>query len=906
MKVYKKSIIWVVVVMMVLMSLPLAGCSPKAKTDQKSGSIDDGAVKSIAVDQKELSSLVWHNDSDMMSLQDYLTASPFYTAPLIVDSEQEETYLSKRQFLIQETINASRMMDVNTRNLIIDIDNAQGSLLDAYKTVGLYDTEYSSVHDMLKTTFAKDMQKITLLVTQLDSLKEEESDTFNRAWNDYVYVYKTLEFSMETIDQITFLIQQGFIFEEALKQRQDLSNYHHIADSLMLIMDNFLQLDDSLNKQLVTIAQILDNLNKLEHADSYFVVSKLERLLEEQETFNSKLQSLQERKGLTQDDIDLVKATTHLNIELLYIQLAQISEQYNLRVSATDDMPWIPFAVYAQTDFENRSTQAIENATELLTPSQITPNTNSTPARGFFKTIKEGITKLPGALIEKASTAVYKYAFNEAATEYGLDHAVVEEEFKRVEAEELRRIVEGQAGSEAIRDGIRMIDRIENLPGDFAAAMLGEDSNSAKIIKEGSKFTIGYLTGSGKSLMTLLDPQASTGETTLALIDVAFCGIGSSKTAQNTLKVANQNIVAYASRKLTPISEFGSKLIAPFSKAFTKAKDKLVALGSDVLDSAASKLTQSPKASHLVQTIKNKATTLTSSAKDKVDELYFRTNDLADDAIDFTKQQYDDMLRETTINNSVIDLAMELNLEDAIANYVKGLVYAQIPDLVDTYIPEIILGEEELIQMAQERDAEQSSVQGNTENTITTTAAVTTPVDPSLASVTTSTTSTSTSTATATATRTTTTGKPVMTTPPPETTTAQASGDDYWLGTFKGKFSELDTIYGVEDISSHGMQLTVKEDSLHLTTDSSNSILNSPLNVTFTNLRFYAHPGYAGYRASSSTTIPSGVIQITGEETPDAHQLDITVYFWQDGIEGEINLYHGTNRIGKMYYKAKR
>lgn len=35
--------------MVSLMTLPLAGCSPKAKTDQQSGSIDDGAAKCISV-----------------------------------------------------------------------------------------------------------------------------------------------------------------------------------------------------------------------------------------------------------------------------------------------------------------------------------------------------------------------------------------------------------------------------------------------------------------------------------------------------------------------------------------------------------------------------------------------------------------------------------------------------------------------------------------------------------------------------------------------------------------------------------------------------------------------------------------------------------------------------------------
>jgi hypothetical protein len=903
---YKMFVIWSLAVVLLVWSLPLTGCLPNDTSDS---SLEDPQTNQDtkapigSLDPNTFSKLIWHDESSLMSLQDHLAASPFLTTPLGIDTEQDKDYQSKRQFLIQEVIGASKMMDFNTRNLLYDIDNTQGTLLDAYKTVGLYDTEFAAVYDMLKTTFAQDMQKMTLLLTQLDSLKEEENDDFIKAWNDYTHVYKTLELSMMTLDQITFIIQQSFIFDEALKQRPDLSSYHHIADTLLQILENMLQLENTLNPQLAYIAQTLENLMKIEQADAYYVLSKLEGLLEEQESFHARLQSAKTREGLTQEDIELAMTSVQLSIELLYNQLAQLATEYDLNIETANSKPWIPFVVYAhaQDPSSERANQALEKAMNELTPSQVQVNSSATPARGFFKTIKEGITKLPGALIEKASTTVYKYAFSEAAKEYGLDRTAVEDEFKRVEAEELRRIVEGQAGTQAIRDGIHLIEDIEGLPGEFATAILGKDSTSAKVIKEGSKFTIGFLTGSGKSLMTLLDPQASTGETTLALIDVAFCGIGSSKTAQNTLKVVNQNITEYASRKLIPISEFGNKLITPFSKAVTKTKDKLISIGTEFMDSAATKLTQSPKGSQLVQTLKNKATPLISSAKDKVDDLYYRTKYLADDATDFAKQQYDDMLRETTINNSLLDLAMELKLEDAIANYVKGLIYGQIPTLVDDYIPEFLLGKEELYQMAEDRQSLQQDVQGNISNTSSapTTTTMSTSAMTTTTGITAATVAPPTSTTAAPPTTTTTVALPT-------TTTSSASDTDYWLGTFKGSFSEIDSIYGVEDISSHGIQLTVKEDSLHLTTNSANSILNSALNVTFTTLQFYAQPGYAGYRVGGTATIPNSTIQIPGEDTQDAHQIDILVYFWQDGIEGEVRLYHGTNRLGKMYFKAKK
>lgn len=902
----KRKIIWILSMALLLNVLMLTSCDPDAGVASREGA---GPV----VPEE--------------TLNDALAASPLYMPEYLREEPAWQPYLERRDQKVADMLRQSEAAWMNIQSLLYYVDNMQSAVLSAWQTLGREDADVAALAEIMARDYGDNMVKLSLLVAQIETLMESSADPYTQAWNDYNLVVKRMELTRLGLEQAARIIQDGYVLENHAAGDPRFSLMSSSIDQMRSSLANMEEDDWLLEDALLHMAETSKRFEDLERADAYFALSMLEDGIFQLESVREGMENLTPREGLTEDDINAAVLSTSLQRELSLILADDLASTYGLETEIATS--WIP-AAYAAAD-SPRGSAALEKAAESLEVSYPRNDPEKPVARGFFRTIKDAVTKLPGMLIEKASTQVYKYAFKKAAQEYELDAEAVDEEFHRVEEEERRRIRSGEAGSEAINNGIRLIERAESVVGEVALGILGKDSVSGRTIMAGSRFVAGMVTSSGKSAMKLMDPKASTGETALALVDVVMAGVGSSKVAENALKKANNQLTGYLGRKLTSTADFGKKIMEPFSRSLGSIKDKLYSAGKESLDELALALGKAPKVNSMLASTKDMTSGLVARGKTVLERMYSQTASWGEDALKFAKDQYDYALKDTTINAGVLDDALNLGVLDSLEGYVTGLAYGEIGSLVDRGLEKLAVDREDLEEMASARKERETLSDEEFRVALT--------EDPGLLAV---------------------AGVPDKETPgvpaPPDSGLPEDPGEwelednggddtppvpdpkpdpvpdpkpdpvpdpkpvnpdppssggstlddggvfDNRLGTYTGELEYIFLSQGAsQDLSGETIVITVEKYRINIRSTAASSVFSEPIDFTFTEFQ-----QGSGGRLGAVTYIPARMVSIEGRNDPGDNKLGLSLTFNNGKVSGILQIHYREERLGNMEFSGSR
>ena len=698
------------VVCLILMVLVFVGCDKKES--ETSGSkvndevlVEEDLPEEVAIEIPDLSSDIFKIDTlteadllaimDEMSYEDSLSASPLFISQGIQMYFKDQSYFTDRQFFVEDLLLTSRLLQGDLEMILFEIDTLIPEVIQAYEDFVLVEPDIGPYLEDIKKTYADHVLALTYLENQISALESKDEDSFNQAWLDFLRIQKQLALTEMAIQVFGRVLHDAEILVASYENTyaQDF-NLTMTLDFLKMDLDFAELYDTNVENALNAMATIYHQLGQLEQSDAYMTLGLLIHLNQRADRLRDPLSQLQAREGLTEETIEFAQLANDYQYEATLTLTAHLMEDYDLTLdgvnlsAAMPSLPWMMAGSSAFNEDPEAYSQAAMNQSKAALKEKIEP---VKAKKSFWSKLKATVRELPGVVIEKASTAVYNYAFESAAEEYGLSKDVIDAEKKRVKDQEWDRIVKGTAGSTAIKDAIGYLDKVDESIGNLSDYALGSDNSMSKAIKESSKFLIGSFTAGSKGALKLMDQTASPGEIAKASLDVTLTVIGGSTKINALVENSSKKLVSYLGTKSRPISDlatrYGAKLVAGAKKITASVKES----GSKVFLKTVEKLSVSPKTNALLSKTVNTLSKASAKLKDTASATFEKVMALTDDFGASLNSKYDDLVAKSTlIDKKIVTDAVGGSMGAVTENYLKGLVYSEIPNLVDNIIPKLV------------------------------------------------------------------------------------------------------------------------------------------------------------------------------------------------------------------------
>jgi hypothetical protein len=601
------------------------------------------------------------------SYEDLIAASPFYTSDLFRMQFEDQTYFKLRETVIDTTIQTGNRMYENGQKLTLMVEEAQKVILSAYAEKAGEADVLADYYQTMLNDYSDALVYLSMLKAQIDGLEALTGDAYTDAWFTYMRLTKQNDFVTREVAWIARLVQDALLLYDAY------------PDELGYLEDEVVSLsakETEITALIDDLYTITSQLEQLEKADAYATISLLKYMAHFNETIQPSLKALTPREGLDQEAIDFE------SIRLMgatLIDLYALDDRYATGESKAVMAPssLLTAVLTAASSEATSSESAMSDAEATL---ETTPKKTESP--GFFNVMYNAIRKVPGILIEKTSTAVYKQALNYYADDYGLDESVFDEEKERADKEAYNRIQSG-TGSETIHAAQNYITKAEDSIGKLSDTMLGEDSTLSQVIKGSSKFTIGCFTGAAKSMLTLMDSTASVGDLAKATVDVSLAAVASSKSVEKIFKVGKSKVLSFFGIKAstaTAAKETTKALLGKASTVISKVKNA----AGNFIESALGTANQGSKFGKFISGAGEVLSKATSNIVSSSKKIFSSIADSSSSLYNTLTGKIGSISQKAVQNEGFISKAIGGSYTEVLTGYVKGCVYDQIPTFVDS------------------------------------------------------------------------------------------------------------------------------------------------------------------------------------------------------------------------------
>ncbi|QSX09253.1 hypothetical protein J0B03_04100 [Alkalibacter rhizosphaerae] len=690
MKPWSKMIVWIVAVIFVV-----GGCAPK-NSSVSYNSLDNDTLRISGMSDEE-----YLEKAGEDTLGDFMAASPFYISEEIQHLFEDQSYFELFDRKVEDLlIRSSRIKGNLDIALMPHLDHIVYTVLDSYEKAAIADPTYQDLYDQLSEEYAEELTQLSILSAQLNAyVDSNETDDYINDWNKYLQVYKSADLGDRAARFATRLVSDGVIlFEE----------YEKVAfgDSITKMeMENMILNLESLEGQEFTIQSTVDEvgaifagLKELEKADAYMVMSLLQGMMDFTEEASPKINAIELKDGITQDMIDMAKDSNVFHQEMGLYYGAQLVEGYGLMEAsqlalhyhgpASDDQ-----VLFSKAFFGSKTVQAsesVDGTSSKLYYEQAKELTKIAPVKenkkeGFFSKIKKKVLSTAGTILEKTSNRIYNYAFDSYASDLGVDAKTIAEEKARVLVEEKRRIANNEAGAEVYENSIKMIDKyVDGGIGIVSDYVLGEDSNTSKMIKEGSKFAVGCFTGSAKAMITMANPKTKTGDFIKAAVDVALTTAAGADAASKFIKSGINKTLSLGSRIAKPTAELTGTIMKKTLVSVGKLKEVISKNVGKFGDKLVSTIGKSPKSKAVLDVVYDKSVSAIGKSQQYFDETFEMAGKQLSNFGNKVKDKLVTINNKTTINNALVKNAIGESSGDVIKNYVQGLALGYIPGMINS------------------------------------------------------------------------------------------------------------------------------------------------------------------------------------------------------------------------------
>jgi hypothetical protein len=489
------------------------------------------------------------------SLVAYMGASPFYTPSGLETIYKGNDYISSRKVQIDNIMSLSDVMVMNLEHFLALSDELQWETLANYRYFSELDPEVQMVYEIVRDKYTGQMIDTAELLSHIRALEtKEEEDPYIKAWNDYDLVQKRLELTALTFERIMEITEDNQLLRDYVEESDSLSTDIEVFVTTDSIFDQFPQDDPYVERQYLNMAELLKSLNALQEADTYATLWAIDDTITNVEEDLDKVSQVVEAENLNETEIELLESALRLQKEMLLANREVIVQSNGLQGEvalildseepSVDDLKVLILDLqqYFETPVYAEGEGNLETAVQILQENKRGEEEGREVSKGFFSSMKEKLSSarkstasFVGRYLEKASTITYKASITVVGSYYGISKEDIEDEKRDAEELEKKRLLDGTAGSQVIRDGIAWIEDKEQWIGDIARDALGEDSRTARLIGYGSKFAIQKYTSASKSMMVLIDSNATDEEIANALSDVVVTSLGELKVLENTI-----------------------------------------------------------------------------------------------------------------------------------------------------------------------------------------------------------------------------------------------------------------------------------------------------------------------------------------------------------------------------------
>lgn len=700
-----------------LITSSLTGCEQSGEelNEEEEDVNKEEVVNQIQIELPNLSSDTFAFDSfsdeeianlfESESLDDYLGASPFYTSEAFKAQFKNDDYFLDRDMLIDDIIFYSEMMQLDIDSILLQLDTLMTSTSLMYESLSSNHEDVKTYSEVIDEEYSDQIMYISALSSQIEALSEKSDSEYTQAWIDYLLVHKRIELADLVVTDLAHVMQDAIIlYDEYYDAYKD--DFEVSFDFEMLMMDiEFVEIFDiNIENIFSTISETYGKLEALESGDNYATLSALISHYEIASALQPAVDQLIPREGLSEEAVEFAKESNMYNVELTSSLIAELIDYYEIDTSiyitdkqssnsmfAVISNPLVAL-VESNEKLDKHSAATLEQAKkELAKNNAIKPKEK----KGFFGTLYNAVRKMPGILLEKASNAVYKTTFDYIATDYGVSKDVIKKERNRVNKEEMGRIKAGTAGSEQINDAISFIEDAEEAISMTTSSMFDENSFAGKTIKLSTKFTLGCLSGGGKGLLKMMDPNATPGELAKATLDVALTTVGGSKSLSKLVENGSKTLTTHLSKIAAPISNLVKNV---GTKIASKAGNLVSKLGNTVTK-ISSKMTgaiqKSGKVNTFVETVSKKVSSslnnITTKSKSLFSSLYKRGKNLKDKL----NTKIPSFAKTAIKSDSFVGSAFGSSYKGMAESFIKGSIYENITKLVDETIPEFVASENE-------------------------------------------------------------------------------------------------------------------------------------------------------------------------------------------------------------------
>jgi hypothetical protein len=489
------------------------------------------------------------------SLVAYMGASPFYTPSGLETIYKGNDYISSRKVQIDNIMSLSDVMVMNLEYFLALSDELQWETLANYRYFSELDPEVQMVYEIVRDKYTGQMIDTAELLSHIRALEtKEEEDPYIKAWNDYDLVQKRLELTALTFERIMEITEDNQLLRDYVEESDSLSTDIEVFVTTDSIFDQFPQDDPYVERQYLNMAELLKSLNALQEADTYATLWAIDDTITNVEEDLDKVSQVVEAENLNETEIELLESALRLQKEMLLANREVIVQSNGLQGEvalildseepSVDDLKVLILDLqqYFETPVYAEGEGNLETAVQILQENKRGEEEGREVSKGFFSSMKEKLSSarkstasFVGRYLEKASTITYKASITVVGSYYGISKEDIEDEKRDAEELEKKRLLDGTAGSQVIRDGIAWIEDKEQWIGEIAKDALGEDSRTARLIGYGSKFAIQKYTSASKSMMVLIDSNATDEEIANALSDVVVTSLGELKVLENTI-----------------------------------------------------------------------------------------------------------------------------------------------------------------------------------------------------------------------------------------------------------------------------------------------------------------------------------------------------------------------------------
>lgn len=670
----KNFISYLLVFLLLFSILPLTGCtdnqSSNIETSQDLSNSFNWTINNSIVDFSSSYTDEERNTLLSGSLDTYIVSSPLYYDPAFQLPWTDKEYFKLRQDLIDNIILETDQV-LSSIDILLDLLNdIDSKIFSSYENISKLDNIDSYIN-VLENDYSNLIYTELVLREKIDIYKNFSEDYFDKSMDQYFYILSVYELQSVILNHLGRISSDIEFIVGQYNNSTDIS-IRESVDDILTTLDSYTKYDKNVSSLVSYGDYIAKSINALEESDKYFSVASITITESISEEILINKTSIENTENIDKDTKDLILTTAEFYKEFSAILKEELLNSIDIELlnetSNSDTIISNLFLIAEATENDKTST-----ASKYIDVSKKTLSVSKTKVDekvSFFGLLKKIAVNAPSittkALGDLASRIQHKtqsFVEEKYLQSYGVDKKQIDSIMKKSNDDFEQRRKEGKQYGDAYNQIYSKFEDIENIPGDLSEKILGKNTLS-KTIRGAGKFLTGTVTGLGKGVVKIMNPESKNSDYIDGGIDVTLSIIPG-------LDIFGKLSGAIIKKSNTAIKFLGQK-----TYGLSKTLISKISKNKEVITNTFSKIgkfTGVKKLSNYLVNTGKKAGAIFSKAKNKFTSIF--TNSKPSKIISSIKNKVSSTLQN---ENSLVRSILGNSGEETVGNYLASLMWNEV------------------------------------------------------------------------------------------------------------------------------------------------------------------------------------------------------------------------------------